>query len=147
MSLMVSLDPPFRTPRQSEKEGLFSERHRRPAVALLDQPQTQGVTVEVHGALDILNVDRYSDYRHAFPRNFRYDAPDCETHTSPLRCRANRTRSARSLRPRLAVNSRDREVPQIPAVPRTDCGLAFPRRPFSSGRSVRRCRGATRLRY
>src|SRR5260370_10985599 len=54
MSLMVSLDPPFRTPRQSEKEGLFSERHRRPPVPLLHPLQTQGVTVEAHGALDIL---------------------------------------------------------------------------------------------
>src|ERR1700722_2759089 len=72
MSPMISFDTPLRTPRNSEKESLFSKRHRRPAVALLDQPHTEAIAVEVHGQVDVVNVDRYSNRCHAVSSRQRY---------------------------------------------------------------------------
>ena len=65
MPPMVPFDSAARTPGNSEKESLFSERHRRPTLTLLDEGQIQSVTVKINGAINVLNIDRYSDCRHA----------------------------------------------------------------------------------
>ena len=72
---MVPLDSAVRTPGDSQKEGLFSERHRRPASASFDQCQAEAVAVEVNGAIHILNVDKYSDCRHSFPSQHYHGSP------------------------------------------------------------------------
>lgn len=67
MSSVVAIDRAFRTPRSSEKDALVPERHRRPPITFLDQPQSQAVTVEVDSAIDVLHVNAYSDRCHSSP--------------------------------------------------------------------------------
>ncbi len=45
MSSVVAIDRAFWTPWSSEKDALVPERHRRPPIIFLDQPQSQAVTV------------------------------------------------------------------------------------------------------